>query len=40
MAEVPDHLVMLQALPRSGKPAENDFQWAEIVADIRAVGMR
>lgn len=39
MSEIPDHLVMLRALPRSGKPAETDAQWAEIAGDLRAIGM-
>jgi len=40
MAEIPDHLVMLQFLPRSGKPARTDEQWAEIAGEFRTIAMR
>lgn len=40
MAEFPDHLAMLASLPRDGKPARTDEQWASIAAEMRQIGMR
>ena len=40
MAEVPDHLVMVQFLPRSGAVALGDKVWAEIAGELRALAMR
>jgi hypothetical protein len=39
MAEFPDHLAMLQALPRTGKPAKDDAAWASVAQDIRTLAM-
>jgi hypothetical protein len=40
MAELPDHLVMLLTLPRHGKPAKTEQDWADIAGEIRAVAMK
>ena len=40
MAEVPDHLVMLQFIPRNGNPARTDEQWAEVAGELRALAMK
>lgn len=40
MAELPDFLALLAALPRSGKPAKSDEDWALIAGEIRWIAMR
>lgn len=40
MAEFPEHLAMLSALPRHGKPANTDTDWANIAGELRAVAMK
>lgn len=37
VADVPDHLIRLTPLPRSGRPATTDEHWAQVAAGIRAV---
>lgn len=40
MAELPDHLATLVALPRHGKPARTDSDWASVAAEVRAICMK
>lgn len=35
LAEAPEHLIMLSALPRSGKPVNGDGDWAAIAGELR-----
>jgi len=37
IAELPDHLILLQKLPRHGKPAKGDEDWAGISKDLAAL---
>lgn len=40
MAQLPDHLAMLKALPETGKPVRGDEDWANIAGAFRAIAMK
>lgn len=40
LAEPPEHLLTLMALPRHGKPVNGDGDWANIAGELRAIAQR